>query len=194
MPSLDTDRLVVQPFRPDDLDDLFRIVDCDCFGDRSPEDDQAKSGRKKWLDWNIAGYEQHFQLGHPPYGDRAVRLKSDDRLIGVCGLVTSFGPFQRLLDGRSDASFSSAEIGLFYCIDSEYRRRGFATEAASLLIEFAFERLQLQRIIATTQSANAASIQVMRQLGMTIHFNEEEDWPEVVGCRQNGSPTHSPSE
>jgi [ribosomal protein S5]-alanine N-acetyltransferase len=185
MPPLETERLVIRRFTLDDLDDLYRIIDCDCFGSRSLDDETAKQRRKDWLEWNLLSYQQQPRLGHPPYGERTVTLKSDGRLIGVCGFVPSFGPFRRLLRGNEACELNSPELGLFYAVAGEHRRQGFATEAAAVLIHFAFHTLRVHRIVATTERENSASLFVMRRLGMTIHTNNEPGWPEIVGCRIN---------
>jgi [ribosomal protein S5]-alanine N-acetyltransferase len=187
MPPLETERLVIRPFTFGDLDDLYRIIDCDCFGSRSPDDEAAKRRRKDWLDWNLLGYEQQSRLGHPPYGERAITLKKHGRLIGVCGFVPSFGSFHRLLDG-ADCELNSPETGLFYAVASAHRRMGYAAEAASALLVFAFQNLRVRRVVATTERANEASIGVMRRLGMTVHHNAQPGWPQVVGCchREDG--------
>jgi RimJ/RimL family protein N-acetyltransferase len=182
MPPLETPRLVIRPFTPADLDDVYRIIDCDCFGRRSLDDEAAKRRRREWLEWNLLAYEQQAPLDHPPYGERAVTLKSDGRLIGVCGLVPSFGPFRRLLDGDETCDLNSPEMGLFYAIASQHRSMGYASEAASAVLGFAFETLRVRRIVATTEAQNQSSIGVMRRLGMAIHRNAEPGWPQVVGC------------
>jgi [ribosomal protein S5]-alanine N-acetyltransferase len=182
MPLLETARLVIRRFTPGDLDSLYRIIDCDCFGKRSPDDNAAKSRRKEWLDWNLLGYEQQARLGHPPYGERAIMLNGDRRLIGVCGLVPSFGPFRRLLDG-DQCDLNSPELGLFYAVATEYRQQGYATEAAAALIQFAFQTLRVRRIVATTELEKEASLRVMRRLGMAIHRDQLSR--QVVGCREN---------
>jgi [ribosomal protein S5]-alanine N-acetyltransferase len=185
MPPLETERLVIRPFTPDDLDDLYRIIDCDCFGSRTLDDEAAKSRRSEWLNWNLLGYQQQARLGHPPYGERAVTLKSEGRVIGVCGLVPSLGPFRRLLDGEEGCDLNSPELGVFYAISTEYRKQGYATEAAAALIQFAFQTLCVRRIVATTELENEASLGVMRRLGMAIHQNSAPGWPQVAGCRDN---------
>lgn len=185
MPPLETERLVVRAFALDDLDDVYRIIDCDCSGRRFLDDEAAKRRRKDWLEWNRLGYEQQARLGHPPLGERAVTLKSDGRLIGVCGLVPSFGPFRRLLDADERGDLNTPELGLFYAVSTEYRRQGYATEAAAALGQFAFQTLRVRRIVATTERGNEASLGVMRRVDMTIHENTEPGWPEVVGCRDN---------
>jgi hypothetical protein len=48
------------------------------------------------LRWSVLNEAQLARLYQPPYGDRAVVLKSSQELIGACGFVPSFGPFGQL--------------------------------------------------------------------------------------------------
>lgn len=191
LPSLDTERLSVRPFEADDLEDVYRIIDCDCFGQRQPDDEEAKQKRREWLNWNIAGAKVQASLGQPPYGDRAIVRKTDGQMVGLCGLVPAFGPFYRLIEGTENCRTNSAEIGLFYAVASGHRRQGYATEATLALIRFAFESLQVGRIVATTEADNTASIEVMRRLNFTIRHNPELGTPEVVGYLTNPWGTSS---
>ena len=65
---------------------------------------------------------------------------------------------------------------------------GFA-EAARALVDFAFDRLLLGRIVATTEHENAGSQAVMRRLGMRMYENAlpEPGWFQVVGIAENPS-------
>lgn len=185
MPVLETERLRIRTLRSDDLDDVYRIVDCDCFANRSPDDTAARERRRRWLEWNIAGTSEQATLGQPPYGDRAIERKQDGVVIGLCGLVPSIGPFRRIIDGVRDCALNTPEIGLFYAVASADRRRGHAKQAAMAIMDFAFTSLGVARIVATTENDNHASIAVMRSCGMTIHFNDNGEPPEVVGCRHH---------
>ena len=51
------------------------------------------------------------------------------------------------------------------------------------MITYAFQHLNLKRVVATTEYANPGSIGVMRRLGMTIERNPfpEPPWLQVVG-------------
>ena len=53
-------------------------------------------------------------------------------------------------------------------------RRGFATEAAQAMAEFAFTRLRADALLAVCHPENGASIGVMAKLGM--HYRGMEDW------------------
>ncbi len=56
------------------------------------------------------------------------------------------------------------------------------------MIDYAFDHLRLKRIIATTEYSNAASIGVMRKVGLTITRNplSEPPWLQIVGVLENG--------
>ena len=51
------------------------------------------------------------------------------------------------------------------------------------MLDHGFEHLHLRRIVAMTRYDNAASIGVMRKLGMHIEHNVQQDppWLQVVG-------------
>ncbi len=65
--------------------------------------------------------------------------------------------------GPPDGS-GTVEVG--YSIAPEYRGRGFAFEATHALIDRAFDRPGIQRIVAACLDDNLASIKVLEKLGM----------------------------
>jgi RimJ/RimL family protein N-acetyltransferase len=88
---------------------------------------------------------------------------------------------------RAPSAYRVAEMGLFWAIDPDQQRQGYATEAAQALIDFAFRQLRVKRLIATTEHDNAASIGVMRKLGMRVEANPFPDppWLQVVGVLEH---------
>jgi RimJ/RimL family protein N-acetyltransferase len=80
-----------------------------------------------------------------------LRPKSGGALIGFCGL-------QPLPE--------TDEIEVGWWLMRDCWGRGLATEAARMALRDGFERVGLQRIVAIVQPANAASIGIMRKLGM----------------------------
>jgi RimJ/RimL family protein N-acetyltransferase len=128
----------------------------------------------------------------PPYGDRAMVRKVDQIVIGAVGLVPCLMPFDKLPWFRAHSSapstgLNSTEMGLFWALRQDARGQGYATEAARALIEYAFERLSLRQIVATTEYTNASSIAVMTRLGMTVEHNPDPapEWFQVVGILEN---------
>jgi ribosomal-protein-alanine N-acetyltransferase len=184
MPRLETERLIIRPFVLDDLKILHRVLS---NAWNVPAGGQAQSllDRECWLRWTIANYAGLANLRQPPYGDRAVVLREGGQLIGSVGLVPGMGPFGQLpgFPANAGSRYWYPEIGLFWAIDPGYQRRGYATEAAQALVDFAGDVLKAGRIVATTEYANEPSIAVMRKLGMRILRNPlpEPEWFQVVG-------------
>lgn len=189
---LETNRLFIRAFEPDDLPVIHRILD-QTFGDGSKVDDEnALYERRSWLRWSILNQEWFPKLHEPPYGDRAVVLKASNELIGSVGFVPLLNYFDQIseLAGSSPPTgFTTAEFGLFWVIDPVHQGQGYATEAALAMIKYAFEELKLKRVIATTEYANLASQGVMRKVGMKIGRNPypEPPWLQVVGFIENSA-------
>lgn len=184
IPALETARLIVRPFEPGDLDEVHRVLS-EAWGEPAEEREQRRPARERWLRWSVDNERELAAMNQPAYGDRAVVLKEDGRLIGSVGLVPALGPF-RQLPGFPDHDGSSRrypEVGLFWAIDPAHQGRGYASEAARALIDRAMEQFNLARIIATTEYTNEASMGVMRRLGMQILRNPLPDppWFQVVG-------------
>jgi len=65
-----------------------------------------------------------------------------------------------------DEDYTVGEIG--WIISKEHWGKGYATEAARAMIDFARNELKLKRIIAHCDSENVASYKVMEKLGMSF--------------------------
>ena len=82
----------------------------------------------------------------------AIVKKSTSELIGIIGLIDI------------DATHSRAEMG--YWIAKEHWNKGFATEAAQAVLDYAFAELHLQRVYAHHFKRNSASGKVLIKIGM----------------------------
>ncbi len=193
MPVLETKRLLIRPFVMEDLADVHRLFDIELQdADLRTDKMETLAERLEWLQWAALNPSQLAKLNQPPYGDRAVILQSTGQLTGSCGYVPCLNAFEQLpgLRAAGPAEFPakhSTEFGLFYAISPQHRRRGYATEAAQALVDYAFRQLRLKRVVATTGYENIASIGVMSGLGMRIERNPqlEPPWLQVVGVLEN---------
>jgi ribosomal-protein-alanine N-acetyltransferase len=188
--TLETNRLLIRSFEPEDLPLIHRILD-QTFGDGNQvSDETALQERRSWLEWSILNQEWFPKLHEPPYGDRAVVLKGNNELIGSVGYVPLLDHFDQIpeLSGSSKSGgFATPEFGLFWVIDPVHQGQGYATEAAKAMIDHAFKELKLRRVIATTTYSNLASQRVMMKAGMKIGRNPLPDstWLQVVGFIEN---------
>jgi ribosomal-protein-alanine N-acetyltransferase len=152
-------------------------------GDRTAVEAVIGGDRERWLRWTELSYEQLAELRQPPYGERAIALNDSGSLVGLVGLVPALGPFGLLPSWPEPGRRFVPEVGLYWAVAPEHRRRGIAAEAAAALVGHAFAQLQLARVVATTERENVASIGVMRRLGMRVEQNPQSEpaWFQVVG-------------
>jgi ribosomal-protein-alanine N-acetyltransferase len=193
MPTLETNRLIIRPFGLEDLADAHRLFDIELNADdlRTEKMDTLQE-RAEWLRWAVLNYRQLAQLNQPPFGDRAIALKPTGQLIGSCGYVPCLDAFEQIPNfsyyrGPGAQGLFTPEFGLFYAISPAHQRHGYASEAAQALVDYAFQKLSLRRIIATTDYDNNASMGVMRKLGMRVEKNPlaEPPWLQVVGVLES---------
>lgn len=78
--------------------------------------------------------------------------KENNRVIGLIDIF--------------EYSSAHARVELGYAISRDARGKGFATEAASGVIEFCFDSLNMNRVQAGVDPANASSIHVLEKCGM----------------------------
>jgi RimJ/RimL family protein N-acetyltransferase len=131
----------------DDLDGLVEI-----FGDAAVmaafgEPPLTRAQVRRWLERNLEHQREHG------YGLFAVCSKEDGRLIGDCGLELME------LDGEQ-----VAELG--YDFRSDRWNRGYATEAAGAVRDYAFASLRLPRLVSLIRPGNNASVRVAEEVGL----------------------------
>ncbi len=146
--TLTTERLILRPWRDEDLEPLFGIN-----GDPESMRYFAATMNRAESDAWAARMRAHF--AEHGWGFWVVAEAATGDFVGVVGLMTI--PWQ--------ADFTPAiEIG--WRIAPGFRRKGYAEEAARAALGFGFATLGLQKIVAFTVPGNAASWKLMERLGM----------------------------
>lgn len=146
-PRLETPRLLLRLMQASDVEPLLAIfADPKVMAafDEAPFNHAQMEG---WVQRNLDHQAQHG------YGLFSVILKSTGLLIGDCGLE------QMTVDG-----LPAAELG--YDFRSDYWRQGYATEAATVVRDWAFQALDLTHLISLIRVGNLASRRVAEKIGM----------------------------
>ena len=140
MPVLETPRLILRPFRDEDVDllaELMANTDFMRFSLGVFTREQTRAFLDKIIGWKRRGLLSQFALIH----------RSDNRLIGYCGF------FHQQVD-------ETEEIEIGYRLDPDYWSRGLATEAAQAVRDHAFRDLKLPRVISLIHPDNLPSRRV----------------------------------
>jgi len=147
--SLETKRLILRPMLATDIDALHLIFTDPRVMASFGGDLFSREQMERWLRRNL-DHQNQFE-----YGLFSVILKTDEGLIGDCGLE------QMEADGQS-----ITELG--YDFRSDNWNQGFATEAAIAVRDYAFDVLQLPELISLIRVGNVASKRVAEKVGMKL--------------------------
>jgi RimJ/RimL family protein N-acetyltransferase len=144
--ELTTTRLLLRPFRADDLTDLHAVV--------------ADPEMSRWAPDPIPdtsvflGYSLEYETEKPRRHWRfAVVRRADGKLIGSAELHIESPEHRRGAMG--------------YLIAAAAQGQGYATEAAQAVLDFGLTGAGLHRITATCDPENAGSVRVLEKIGMT---------------------------
>lgn len=149
MPAIETERLLLRMFRPEDLDELARLFsDPDVMryvGDGRPVNrEEAETALQSIIKhWTTQGF-----------GRWAAVDKRTHEFVGFGGLRSLFGTPE-----------------LVYHLAKAHWGKGLATELARASLRFGFEERKFARIVAIAKAGNAASIHVMEKIGMLYEMH-----------------------
>jgi len=151
MDGLTTERLLLRPFRPEDLP-VYAELNADprvaewLSGPLTPaeSDEIALWANERWATDRL--------------GLIAVERRADGRFLGMCGLHRQ--------------SSRPQDVEVAWRLAHEHWGHGYATEAGRAWLAYGFETLGLDRIVSMTDEANTRSLAVMRRLGLTYLEND----------------------
>ena len=143
-PELHTTRLHLRPATAADLEALHRLwsepdMRRHLFDDRTISLDEARS----LLERSEAGFAERG------FGIWCADERAGEALVGFAGFL-----------------HSDDEPDLVYGLRASQWGRGLATEAARRVIEQAFTKPAVERVVASVDEPNRASLQVLERLGM----------------------------
>lgn len=112
-----------------------------------------------------------LNIPHPyPKGAAAtfIHARNEDAAKGnsytFAVTLTEGGAFLGVIGMHVNKTHNMGELG--YWIGKPYWRSGYCTEAAARVVQFAFDGLGLNRVLATAMTRNPASYKVMEKIGM----------------------------
>lgn len=171
--QLETQRLIIRPYIEDDLMECFYLMqDKELFKYKDMDVmtlDEYK-GLFKWLidSYNL-GSDKSFAYSFN------IILKETGTHIGWVGL------------GNLVTNPSLIEI--FYLIGIKYQRKGYATESSKAILEYGFNTMNLNEIVAVCMKENIASRRVMEKMGLKFRYIQDGLPKEYENC--NGDPFYS---
>ena len=147
-PDAERDAEIVSKWSHDP--EYLRSLDADVAKPLSPF--QVK---KQYEDWEKEVEKQHNQFNF------AVRLKEDDRLIG----------FARLYRIEWTHATGASQIGIG---DRNDRGKGYGAETLRMLLRYAFDELNLFRLMASTSDSNTGALRFLERAGFVVEVRRRQ--------------------
>ncbi|MDO4650695.1 MAG: GNAT family N-acetyltransferase [Eubacteriales bacterium] len=146
--ELRTERLLLRRFTMMDVDSVYENYGCDPLVNRyiSFAPCAEIESARRFINMHIEKYDSD-----PAFYGWAVTLNNE--VIGSIGLF------------NVDDDVNQCELG--YSIGSKWWRKGYASEAADAVIDYAFDTLEFHRIYASHHIENIASEHVLEKIGMS---------------------------
>jgi RimJ/RimL family protein N-acetyltransferase len=167
---LETERLTLRQFTPDDVENLVEL-------DGDPEVMRYITGGRPTPREEIEGRELPAFLDYyarsDGYGFWAAIEKATGDFIGWFHLRP-----------RADMAADEPELG--YRLRRSAWGKGYATEGSRALIEKAFTDLGAQRVWAETMVVHTASHRVMEKAGLKYVRTFDADWPYKIEGDEEG--------
>ena len=160
MQILETERLLIRAFTMEDGDATHREIytGSDVWGPKTPE--QVADG----VMMAMLMSQNHDDA---PWAKRAVVLKDGGTFIGQVRLSTSHNYFYRW-EKEPNPRYNELEVELAFAFGKQYWGQSYAYEASQAMIRYAFDELNLRRLVNGTGDENLRSINLHRRLGFRI--------------------------
>lgn len=142
MMELQTDRLIMRRFLPEDWMDLYDYL--------SREE--------------VVHFEPYGVFNEEASRKEAVRRASDHAFWAVCLRTTGKMIGSIYFQQKEPSEFMTWELG--YVFNPDYSGIGYATEAAAGVIRYGFLQLNAHRIVAECNTQNAPSWRLLERLSM----------------------------
>lgn len=114
------------------------------------------------LEWDLDWYQVHAGLG-----TWVILHKEWGKLVGLCSLLP------RTVDGIE-------EVEMAYILAEECRGQGLGTELSRAVVKYAFEVLNLPRIVSLIEPDNMLSRHVVEKAGMQFEKEGQDETGPVV--------------
>jgi RimJ/RimL family protein N-acetyltransferase len=162
---LETERLILRPWRDEDLDAAASALADPRVADWLGSSPTRAQVADRMAAWNA-------QLAGDGRGRFALERRAGGEVIGAVGL--------HVVDEDFDATPIAGELEIGWHLDPAAWGFGYATEAASAVLRYAFETLGLATIVAFTAASNLRSRAVMDRLGFERQASRDFDHPRLA--------------
>ncbi|MUT67848.1 GNAT family N-acetyltransferase [Paenibacillus sp. NEAU-GSW1] len=167
--TIECEDIILREYLVEDLDALHNLTWQPHFHAFLMDWNVAKEQRAEWIsNYEIPENKRFLDAvsSNEDIGDLRLRLaivsKRTGQFIGVCGT------------GIKD-ELPSPNREIYFGISSEHRNQGYTTQAARGLIDYLFDHVRVEQLVAIAQITNVPSNRVIQKCGFAFQSEIELD-------------------
>ena len=149
---LETDRLILRAWEITDLDDFFEYASVEGVGEKAGWEHHKSKDKSLEILKMFMEEKKIF----------AIVLKENQKAIGSIGIEELGEELDKDLD-----NLSGRELG--YVLNKDYWNKGIMTEAVSKVVDYCFNTLKLNFLMASYFNHNIASKKVLEKLNFKFY-------------------------
>lgn len=155
--KIETSRLIIRPYKEDDLKECFQLMQDKELFKYMDMDVMSPEEYKELFNWIIdcynTGINEDFKYSF------SITLKGSGAQVGWCGI------------GGLEYNHTVKEI--FYLIGRQHWGKGYAKEATVALLDYSFNTIGLNEVVAICKPDNIASKKVIENMGLKYRYTVE---------------------
>jgi RimJ/RimL family protein N-acetyltransferase len=160
MKSIETERLILHLETESDFESIYNML-AQIY---TPEHFPTREGLHDEQNYYIRLRNSMFS---GLFGRWIVKQKTNGMFIGLGMLLPHLcTPAESAVINGANSRHRTLEVEIGGAFARPYRKLGYGTETARALLKYAFDDIDLNRVIGTTEIENSESIQMMHRLGM----------------------------
>ena len=163
MQILETQRLVLRPLTMDDVVDVYRELYSDSAVVRyySGKGVRTLEETRQYVADHLVVWQEE------DLGRLAVVRQEDGQFLGQVHLDCYVNSFYRW-QAEPNPTYNALEVELGFAFGQRFWGKSYAFEACQAMIDYAFGRLRLPRLVGGAMSENYRSIALQRRLGYRL--------------------------
>ena len=150
-----TDRLLLRPWEPSDSKELFELARNPQIGNACGWQPHRTEEDSKEIIKTVLSAPQTY----------AIVSKTTGRLLGSIGL---------LIGQKSNLTLSENQCEIGFWVGVPYWGQGFAPEAVNALLQYAFSKLNMEKVWCISLADNTNSSRVQQKCGFKFKYSTNE--------------------
>ena len=186
--SIETERLLLRGIKSGDIEGISSLTNEDSYNAKFVgriHSFDIFDGVLRFAQESPVGTRIRHGWSYDGLGSWAVVQKTDDSLLGHISLGPAARTYWTVYPEAADSPYVRWEVDLVCVLGELYWDKGYEREACEAMIEYAFRKMKLARIVNHLNESDSRAISLFKSLGFEIDRNLHPHYGGLVATIPN---------